>query len=513
MTPAKILFIGIDAADKDLILRWAAEGALPTFRSLLEKGAWGIVSNPVGLYVGAVWPSFFTGVSPARHTRYCYSQIRTGTYDFYPFSPFDVKWEPFWNALSRAGRRTAIIDVPKTFPSEQLNGMQLVDWGSHDRDLPFCAWPPSLIQEVEGRFGAYPLHMCDGTRETAGEFKDLRDDLISGIHKKTELIGHFLEQGGWDLFLTVFSEGQCIGHQCWHLHDSNHPRHNPELLRSLGDPIKDVYMALDAAIGRILSRVDSQSVACVFTSHGMGPHYDGTFLLDEILRALEQAQLSAMPRGVAKVLKWAWVKAPPSLRTLLRPVRTPARQVLGDALPLKDTSLRKCFPIPNNDVYGAIRVNLLGREPNGRIRRGPHYEAFCQQLSRDLLSFTNVEYGTPLVQRVLRTSDFYQGEYLDDLPDILVEWNREFPIATVSSPKTGTIRRVYRGTRTGDHKPDGFFVALGPNIPGGPLKQHVSVMDFAPTIAALLGVSLPKVDGKPISSLAVRTSSTTVETQ
>jgi hypothetical protein len=67
------LFIGLDAADKDLLLEWAHAGHLPHIRALLGRAAWGVTRNPLGLFVGAVWPSFYTGVSPARHGRYCYT--------------------------------------------------------------------------------------------------------------------------------------------------------------------------------------------------------------------------------------------------------------------------------------------------------------------------------------------------------------------------------------------------------------------------------------------------------
>ena len=498
MNSAKVVLIGIDAADKDLLLQWAAEGLLPTFRSLLDTGAWAITRNPVGLYVGAVWASFFTGVSPARHRRYCYEQLRPGTYDKYPFSPSDIKGEPFWDVLSQAGRRVTIIDVPKSWPSERINGIQLVDWGSHDRDLPFCTWPPSLAQEVSARFGNYPLLLCDGARETPADFRELRDTLISGIQKKTELIEHFLEQGDSDLFVAVFSEGQCVGHQCWHLHDSKHPKYDSELAHSVGNPIKDVYIALDRAIGRIRSRIDPQSTLCVFTSHGMGPHYDGSFLLDAMLRALDTAALSATTRRAARLLDWCWSNTPDFLRRRLRTFRHRARQVLGEAVPLKDTSVRRCFPIPNNDVCGAIRINLIDREPQGCIGKGREYDALCDELSSELLSFVNSEYNVPLVRRVLRSRDWYQGEYVDELPDLLVEWNTDFPISAIHSPRTGTIRGHYRGTRTGDHKPDGLFVACGPRLPRGPIKSDVSVMDLAPTIASLLGISLSRSDGKAI---------------
>ena len=66
---------------------------------------------------------------------------------------------------------------------------------------------------------------------------------------------------------------------------------------------------------------------------------------------------------------------------------------------------------------------------------------------------------------------------------------------------TGTIRRRFPGVRNGDHKPEGFFWAAGPGIPAEHRIDPVSVLDFAPTIAALLDVPLTDVDGKPISAV------------
>jgi len=105
----KVLFIAVDAADKDLIKAWADDGSLPVFSELFRQAAWSVVDNPPGLYVGAVWPSFYTGIGPARHHRYCYEQLRPGSYENYRFHPeSDLQAEPFWAALSRADKRVAV---------------------------------------------------------------------------------------------------------------------------------------------------------------------------------------------------------------------------------------------------------------------------------------------------------------------------------------------------------------------------------------------------------------------
>lgn len=498
-----MLAVGIDAGDPELILEGVRAGRLPNLAALLARGVSGPTLNPPGLYVGAVWPSFCTGVSPARHGRHCYCQIRVGSYDAPRFRPRDLQHEPFWDALGRAGRRVAVLDVPKTQPSEALEGLQLCDWGTHDPEGETLSAPPELAAEVRARFGADPVGGCDLRDRDAAAFGELRDGLVRRAGVRAELARHYLARGGWDLFLVVFSETHCVGHQCWHIHDPANALHDPALRRALGDPVEDVYAAVDRGLGALLAEVGADTTVLVLASHGMGPHYDGTFLLPEILRRLQDPASSPLRQRGGELLAGTWRRLPLGLRARLGGLRDRVRGPLADALPSTEMEgARRCFPVLNNDVYGAIRLNLVGREPNGRLRPGAEADAFCSELSRDLCALVRAGDGTPVVKRVLRTADLYRGPRLDGLPDLLVEWDRSAPVSAVESPRTGRVEGRFEGTRTGDHKDAGLFVAAGPGVAPGRLAAPVSVMDFAPTIGALLGVPLPDVDGVPIPALA-----------
>lgn len=498
---AKVLVIGIDAGDKDLIWRWAQSGHLPNFHELFQAGAWGVTQSPPGLYVGAIWPSFYTAVSPARHTRYCYRQLVPGSYDIKRFSPRDVKEEPFWDALDRSGKRVAVIDVPKTYPSPLSNGLHIVDWGSHDPDKAgFAAWPESMAPLIEQQFGSDVMHNCNAFRLTGEEFKDFRDSLIERVRKKTELSEHYLDEGNWDCFLTVFSESHCAGHQCWHLHDTQHPKYEQRFVDIAGNPIKDVYKALDEGVGKLIQKAGTDANVVVFASHGMGPHYDATFMLDEILLRLEGLPPPGEKRSGGRLPsppRWAM---PRLIRTGMRRVHNKARRVLGrdDYARL---ARRRYFPIPNNDVYGGIRINLASREPRGVVSPGREYDECCERLRRDLMEFTNTVTKEPLVNNVLRSAELYEGENLHYLPDLFVEWNRRKPVSEIYSPKTGPITGTYKKCRTGDHTSEGLIFMMGPSIAPGKLQSRVSVMDLAPTIASFVGVQLDHVDGKPLVPL------------
>lgn len=494
----KVLFIGLDSADKDLILRWADDGLMPNIRKLRDESAWGLTTRPAGLGNGAMWPSFFTGVWPGRHGRYFFRQIKRGTYYAEKFQAIGFKHEPFWATIGRAGRKVAVMDLPKAPLTENLNGIQIADCLLHNYHYPNpVSWPAALADEIASRFGRDQVGPCDAHNRSLAEFRTLRDNMVDRIHTKAKLACHYLDQGGWDLYLTAFADSHCAGHQCWHIHDPSHPLHDAEMARELGDPIKDVYLAMDEALGTLLERAGPETTVIVFTGDGIGPNYTGNYMMDQILRAIEGAPKSSTVSALDGIKAAYRAVVPAGLR---RRVRSVADKVDESSL-TGDRAARKCFALPHNDISGAVRVNLVGREPDGKIQPGAEYDEFCADLTRDLLALVNADTGARVVDEVVRPVDQYQGEHLDDLPDLFVVWNRDAPISAVRSDKTGEIRMKYPGNRTGDHKPLGMFFARGPGIVPQRLSRIVPVVDFAPTMATLLGVDLPDMDGEPIADL------------
>jgi predicted AlkP superfamily phosphohydrolase/phosphomutase len=503
----RLLVIGLDAAEQSLIQRWMDSGDLPTLADLRDRAVWGRTTNEPGLYTGAVWPSIFTGVSAGRHGCYYYRQIVNGTYSTAHFHPDDLKYPPFWKAISDAGRRVAIVDVPKSMLTEDLNGIQVVDWGLHDPSFPSVrCWPSALAEELTQRFGVDPVGQCDAADRSPAQYRELRDRLIARIDRKRSLIQHFLQQGNWDLFLAVFGDSHCAGHQFWHLHEPEDGQHEAT---GLGDPLKHIYMALDRAIGQIIDQVGPDTTVMVFTSHGIGPNNDANALLDEILRRLEGTPSSHWPKVTRSVRSLYRSFLPVDLRTRLRPLAAKAFssvERIDDLSVAHDRQRRKCFMLPSNDNCGSIRVNLVGREPHGRVHPGAESDAFCASLAEDLREIVNLETGEPVVKEVLKTADHYSGDHLDDLPDMIVRYNRGSPIRRVHSSKIGNVEGDSPTCRTGDHRPEGLFFVSGPGLRPGHLKETISAMDLAPTMAGLLGLELPDVDGEPIVALLRDTS-------
>jgi predicted AlkP superfamily phosphohydrolase/phosphomutase len=498
-SPAKLVILGIDAGDKDLILRWASQGLLPNFRRALERGTWGIIENPPGMEAGSVWPSFYTGVSAAKHGMYCADETRKrGTYQSRPFTANDFSGEPFWDRLSRAGKRVAVIDAPHTFLSQSINGIHIVDWATHapmmtskEPGHAFQVAPFELKSDIAQYFGLDTIGRCDLLElKTADHYRSFRDDLLERVRRKTGLNLFILQQGNWDCFFSVYHEAHCAGHHCWHFHDPKHPRHDPEMVAELGDIMQQVYGVIDEGIGRLLDFVGPQARVLIYCSHGMSAGYNGSLMLDDVLLHLEGLDPIAWGKSIVRGANRRWNRLPKPMKGLLTPLGADLWPALRSTFLDPYPHDRKCFEVRNNDTCSGIRLNLIGREPKGKLEPGEDADAFCEQLTTDLLALKILGTDIPAVTRVVRTDEVYCGSRRDELPDLLVDWNREVPIYGVWSIKFGFVENKDLPTRTGGHNPSGMVCALGPDYPTCKLNAPVSVYNFAPTIARILGIEL-----------------------
>lgn len=522
-----LLVLAIDAASPQLLRDWAADGTLPNVASVMAGGLTAETRGVEGLFDGATWPSFYGGVGPGRHGFHWLDPIRLGTYEKHRYEHFALR-TALWETLSEAGRRVVALDVPLARRSPRVNGVQMVGWGLHDEAFPFQTTPRGLKRRILKRIGHHPApRNCDTTRRSIAEYRDFADQLIRGAAARARLTQWILAEEPWDFAIQVFSEAHCAGHQLWHFHDPAHPAYDPQVTRDTGDLVRQVYVAIDRAIGDILAGLESDVTVVVVALHGMSYMCGSNFLLSQVLSRLgvttpvrtpRQATPPQVQAGFRSRLAGAYHLMPESVRSPLFQFRQRLRRGLqGQKQVLRfDPAQTQCFQVDTGLAVSGIRLNLAGREPQGTLERGAVADAFCASLTRDLMDLVHPDTGRPLVQRVWKTADLFTGECLDMLPDLLVEWDHDVPTGTAVagsgqgavqkafSSRIGLIEHTNTYCRTGEHRIEGIVVARGPGIPQGTLPRVVSTLDLAPTFARLLGCDMADVDGQPIPELVPR---------
>ncbi len=522
----RILVLALDAANPRLLRAWARDGTLPNIARLMATGVVGNTRSIEGLYDGSTWPSFSTGLNPAGHGYHWLDQLRLGTYRMQAYRPADfARSAALWDFLSAAGRRVLVLDVPLAPKARGLNGVQLVEWGCHDAIMGYRSTPASLAREVVREYGPHPApEPCDAAARTPEQYRDFAERLVRGAAAKARITIELLAREPWDFAIQVFSESHCGGHQLWHLHDVEHPGFDAAVTQRCGDPLRDVYRALDAAIGPILAQVGAETLVVLLDLHAMAVPHGANLLLPEILQRLGVMQrptrtpsgrTAAAPGSPArKALRAAYRRVPAAIRAPLYEARQGFNQRIGKGSPLDvDWSRSRCFDVPIGSALGAVRLNLKGREPAGLLMPGAEAEQFCERLTAELLAVTRPDNGLPWVRRVLRTAELHRGPHAEELPDLLIEWNSEQRVGSTvagnaagallraQSPRLGTVELLNTYCRTGQHEPEGLFVVRGTGQGVGNLDRVVSVCDFAPTFARWLGCELPAMDGSPIAEL------------
>jgi len=249
------LVIGLDSCDIGLVERWAGAGHLPHLAALASRSRAFRLDNPLQTLPGAIWPEINQGRTGGKTGEfYVPNQLRAGEARLRSLAEGDMHPERYyWAQASRAGRRVAVIDPVQSARVPDLNGIQLFEWGLHDRNFATSSEPPALLHAIRARHGDHPVTSCDRHGETPEGYRRLRDGLIAGAGAKAQFVRELLQRERWDLFTVTFSEAHCAGHQFWHFLDPRHPWHDPAAPQDLQGALLAVYRALDRALGEVRS--------------------------------------------------------------------------------------------------------------------------------------------------------------------------------------------------------------------------------------------------------------------
>lgn len=510
--PTPVVVIGLDAFDADWLEAWIAEGRLPFLAGLLGRGAFARLESTRNLFGDAPWPTLNAGVTPAKHAFFNHLQLQRGTLDIERTDALHCRYLPFWQHLRGTGLRAALIDVPKTFPIEGLDGVQICGWGEH---YPLLRSPLSIpadrVRRCHALYGDHP-HPPEIINPPSREWElKTREELLEAVDRKGQLTADVMGEERWDLVFSVFSEVHYADHQFFHYSDSKHWAHEPDAPGELKSALSDVATRVDAQIRHLFEAIPRGANWFVISVHGIEPNFTANHMMEEVLTRLGYTvpakHVNATNR-VGRILDWtAWLRKriPPSVRDRINS-RLPERfhdEADSSAFEgSKDWSKTRAFFLPSDHFQALLSLNLEGREPMGVVKPGAEAETLMTRLREDLLQLTNAITGRRAVTDVVRTAEVYEGPNLLELPDLIVQWSHDTPITRLAHPAFGTISADGHPVRKSQHAPDGFMIAGGPSIAEGARFDGARTIDFAPTVLHLLGQPVPAdLDGRVLEEM------------
>lgn len=127
----KIVFLGLDAAMPDLIKRFVSEGNMPNVKKLIDNGIFSRLETVFPPLTAAAWTAIVSGAGAGTNGVPSLMVKHLGEDLDYWHTSFDrreVLCETLWDVAKKAGKKTALINWPVTFPMGSItenDGVQL----------------------------------------------------------------------------------------------------------------------------------------------------------------------------------------------------------------------------------------------------------------------------------------------------------------------------------------------------------------------------------------------------
>jgi predicted AlkP superfamily phosphohydrolase/phosphomutase len=497
----RLLVLGLDGADHDLVQDLLVQGRLPTIARLAREGTFGALRSTVPAVTPTAWSSFLTGLNPGGHGIFNFSTNPNR-------SPQRVEsaasraGTPFWRTLAGAGVRSAFVTVPFTYPPEEIAGIVVSGYGGPSRPAitPLRAAERILAAHPDLVTSHHPMR-----ERWWVDFEAFVAKLLDHVGQVTDVCRLCMElEPALGVLCVDFMSSDFAGHLAFDRLDPTHPAHDPA---RAGDELVQVYEAVDRACGELIDearrRFDEEPTAIVLSDHGMKPihwNFHANRWLEEAghlrfrrrsLQPLKGGSLNALARvdqRLARTTRW-YGRTLDAVPVLPRPA---ADRAFADV----DFGRTRAYCVATG---GQI---FLG-EASG-ARRDPRYAA---RLADELASIRHPETGEPAF-RVARKEELYRGPYLDKAPELVIlpgderihvdssrrRWSRAFERHDHLDPEH------FYGY-SGHHGLNGILAAAGPGIRPADLPAGAEITQLAATVLRLAGIDATGLDGAPLHEI------------
>jgi len=306
---ARVLYVGLDAADWEIIDEMAARGELPTFRRLQREGVRADLLSYDPMMSPILWTTALTGRPPDQH-RVCDFTMNGPGGEREPISSRVRRVPAIWEILGAMGQASGFLAFWATHPAERVPGVLVADTAKGmisdpDTKPPLPAgteWPPGFVEDHWDELWRVDTLPADAVRVYAPrltdaaiargrrwwtdpafrkEWKAHREKgdrrvppeaflvrLAAENHNLEVLTRALLARRDLGVVGVYFEAIDMVGHNFQHLAPPPLPGAPAREVRLYGDVVENTYRQQDAMLGRLVEAAGPDTVVLVHSDHG-----------------------------------------------------------------------------------------------------------------------------------------------------------------------------------------------------------------------------------------------------
>lgn len=474
--------IGLDGATFRLVDKY--RDSLPTLDRLMNEGYSSELLSTHPPITSVAWPAFATGQNPANYGVFDFLDRDLDTMDFYINDVRQKEFDFFWEYLDEDIGIASVPMVPY-----HANGGFFIQGSLARINSERVTSPPELNDRIPDEYEYHIDWEEDNT--------DILDQTLARVECREQLFCDLISEYDLPLYFLMFSAIDRIQHHFWAYEDEGHPGHTES---EFADGIRQVYERVDTALDRILDTLPDDTNIFLASDHGFCRRS-----VDVNLNAVLQQE------GYLTYSDDSGTKAANTLHTLkdlvknsplYRLVPEQVKQTAKSQLPSRN-DLDDVIEWPETTAYsfgagGNVYLSVEGREAAGTVPESA-YERMREEIAACFETLRDDRTGERVIRSVEFKENVYSGTYFEHAPDILLEPAEGYYL-TAKFGSTVFSERTKPMPNSGQHEPEGIFIASGPDVHSTDREDPNHITDVAPTILHLYDYEVPStMDGTPIS--------------
>jgi predicted AlkP superfamily phosphohydrolase/phosphomutase/tetratricopeptide (TPR) repeat protein len=286
MKKKKVLVIGWDAADWQIINPLMEKGLMPTLKSFLDEAAYGNISTLDPPYSPMLWTSIATGKQAYDHGVLGFTELLPDGSGIRPISSHSRKVKAIWNILNQEGYKSNVVSWWPSNPVDNINGVMVSNFYQHAKTKYNEPWPllegtvnDDALKDILAELRVHPGELTEAhLAPFIPNLKNLNIEEDKTLFATIKILAHaasvhnattyLMEQTEWD-FMAVYHDA--IDHIC-HLA----MKYRAPQLAGISDVdfenykllVDSMYRFHDMMLEHTLALVDEDTYVVLVSDHG-----------------------------------------------------------------------------------------------------------------------------------------------------------------------------------------------------------------------------------------------------
>lgn len=285
-TKRKVLLIGWDAADWEVITPLLEEGLMPSLDGLINRGVMGNLATLQPILSPMLWNSVATGKFADKHGIHGFIEPDPKNGGARPYTSTSRKCKALWNILTQSGLRSNVVGWWASHPAEPINGTVVTNAFGGAKFDPEQGWriPAGTVHPPEkgpllARFKVFPSELSEAhilpfipnaakidqqsDRHLSSFAKVLSD--AASIHAVTTAL---METEPWDFTAVYYDAVDHFSHAFMAYHPPKLEWISQENFDLYNGVVRGAYRFHDMMLERLLQLAGPETTIILCSDHG-----------------------------------------------------------------------------------------------------------------------------------------------------------------------------------------------------------------------------------------------------